>query len=134
MAQFRALILVSLAIMTLNSCSGQNRKNTTSEVKEVVKKIMNDTILISKVQFEIVENKMGVLDIEIKEDNLIDKIADSDNPVLRIELDGNYVTAKGNNIFSSSVPNECDYFYPLSNDSKVVTKNNRIINLRKIEK
>lgn len=133
MEQFRGLVLLSLSIMTLNSCSSQNKNSNTPRTKEVVQNIMNDTILISKAQFEIVNNKIGVLDIKIKEDNLIGIIADSDNPILRIELKGNYVTVKGNNIFSSSVPNECDYFYPLDNDNKVVTKNKRILTLRKIE-
>ena len=120
--------------MNLNSCNSQNKNSTTPQTKEAVKKVMNDTILISKAQFEIVRNKMGVLDIEVKENNLIDKIADSNNPILRIALDGIYVTAKGNNIFSSSVPKECDYFYPLGNDNKVIMQNKSILNLRKIEK
>ena len=133
MEQFRVLVLVSLAIMTLNSCNGQNNKSTTPHAKEVVKKVMNDTILISKAQFKIVRSTIGVLDIEINENNLVDKIADSNNPILRIELDGIYATAKGNNIFSSSVPNECDYFYPLGNDNKVTMKKKGILNLREIE-
>lgn len=133
MEQFRALILVSLAIMTLNSCSGQNKNSTTPHTKEAVKKVMNNTILISRSQFEIIVNKGGVLDIEIKEGNLIDTIADSDNPTLKIELDGNYIIAKGNNIISSSVPENCDYFYLLRDDNKVFTKNERIIYIRKIE-
>lgn len=134
MEKFRALILVSLAIMTLNSCNSQNKNSTTPQTREAVKKVMNDTILISKTQFKIVRNKIGVLDIEIKENNLIDKIADSKNPILMIELGGIYTIAKGNNIFSSSVPNECDYFYPLGNDNKVIMKKEGILNLRKVEK
>ena len=133
MEQFRALILVSLAIMTLNSCSGQNKNSTTSRINQVVKKVMNDTILISRSQFEIIVNKEGVLDIEIKESNLIDTIADSDNPTLKIELDSKYIIAKGNNIISSSVPENCDYFYFLGDDNKVFTKNERIVYIRKIE-
>lgn len=133
MEQFRALILVSLAIMTLNSCSGQNKNSAALQTKEAVKKAMNDTILISRSQFVIVVNKGGVLDIEIKEGNLIDTIAYSDNPTLKIELDGNFIIAKGNNIISSSVPENCDYFYLLSDNNKVFTKNERIIYIRKID-
>ena len=133
MEQLRALILVSLAIMILNSCSGQNKNSTTSRTNQVMKKVMDDTILISRSQFEIIVNKEGVLDIEIKESNLIDTIADSDNPTLKIELDSNYIIAKGNNIISSSVPENCDYFYLLRDNKKVFTKNERIIYIRKIE-
>ncbi|MEL6697491.1 MAG: hypothetical protein AAFP89_14670 [Bacteroidota bacterium] len=133
MEQLRALILVSLAIMILNSCSGQNKNSTISRTNQVVKKVMDDTILISRSQFEIIVNKEGVLDIEIKESNLIDTIADSDNPTLKIELDSNYIIAKGNNIISSSVPENCDYFYLLRDDNKVFMKNERIIYIRKIE-
>ncbi len=133
MEKFRALILVSLAIITLNSCNGQNKNSTTLQTNQVVKKVMNNTILILKSQFKIIVNKDGVLDIEIKEDNLIDTIADSNNPTLKIELDDNYITAKGNNIINSSVPKSCNYFYLMNDNNKVFTKNERIIYIRKIE-
>ncbi|WP_454244831.1 hypothetical protein [Psychroflexus sp. MBR-150] len=120
--------------MTLNSCSGQNKNSKATQTEETVKKVMNDTIFISKAQFQIMTNKMGVLDIEVIGDNLIAKIANSKNPILKIELGDNYIIAKGNNIFNSSVPSECDYFYPLSNDNKIVTKGKHTINLRKIDK
>ncbi|ELR68625.1 hypothetical protein C900_00203 [Fulvivirga imtechensis AK7] len=73
------------------------------------------------------------MDIEIVKSDLLEKIKNDSNPILKIEFEGNYIYAKGNNIFKSSVPKGCDYFYPLDNNDKVVINDKQVIKLRKVE-
>lgn len=124
MGQFKVLILVSLAIMSLNSCNGQ-------QVKSDQNNMLNDTILIATQQYKIVSVDSNILDIELVDLSLIEAIKKAVSPILKIDLNGTTIIAKGNNILSSSIPDNCDYFFPLNDEKQVVLYNNRI-NCRRI--
>lgn len=130
-SRFEALILIILFI-TLNSCSGQTKDGLKQQIMSS-KMITNDTILIFSSQYNIVTKVNSVLDIEIKDERLLQNIKSANQPIFKIEIEGSYYMIKGNDILSSSVPKECDYFYPLINTNKVFLHNN-ILNLRMIKK
>lgn|SRR5690606_15679707 len=132
MGQFRGIILVSLAIMTLNSCNAQT-KNSLKKQETTNSKMITDTISISTSQYSIITNENGVLDIRIKDEHLLQSIKNANQPILKIELEGTFFIAKGNDVLSSSTPKEADYFYPLGNNDKIVFMNEKeVISLRRI--
>lgn len=128
MGQFKVLILVSLAIMSLNSCNGQQVK---SDQNNIVNYMLNDTILLTRQQYKIVSVDSNHLDVELIDLSLIEAFKKAVSPILKIDLNGTIIIVKGNNILSSSIPDNCDYFYPLNDEKKVVLHNNQL-NLRKV--
>lgn len=122
MGQFRVLILVSLAIMTINSCNGQRIKS----YNIIDSMVVNDEILLSEAQFKIVFIDSNTIDIEVIDTNLLKIIKGLISPILKISLNNEVVTAKGNNLLSSSYPDSCDYFYPLNDKKKIILFNNQI--------
>jgi hypothetical protein len=136
MVQFKALILAIQVIITLNSFSGQQKKSHSDLENKIVENRMNDndTIVISKSQYKILINKMGTLKIEVTDMTLVAKIVKDISPIFKLELENSYIVAKGNDIFSSSEPKECDYFYPFDNDKKVIMYEKKIIDFSRIHK
>lgn len=131
MKKLNVFILTNLSIITLNCCYGQ--QITKSKDKEInTKKVVGNSILVSKSQYKIIYNENGILDIEIIDNDLLEVIRKSNEPIIRIMLVNKYFIAKGNSVFSSFTPKNCDYFYPL--DKKKVVINNGKINFRKIDK
>jgi len=118
--------------MTLNSCNAQT-KNSLKKQETTNSKMITDTISISTSQYSIITNENGVLDIRIKDEHLLQSIKNANQPILKIELEGTFFIAKGNDVLSSSTPKEADYFYPLGNNDKIVFMNEKeVISLRRI--
>lgn len=132
MEKSRAYVLASLVIMTLNDCSVLHRHETAPQSNEIISKAMNDTLLISKPQFVVLSNGKWSLDIEIVDDMLFASLVNSHKPVLKIELEGDFYIVKGNYIFSSGLPSECDYFYSFDDDNKILFINERRLILKKM--
>ena len=90
----------------------------------------NDTLFLSIKDYKIVSLTDNVLDIEIINNQLVSLIKNVKYSTIKIELQEGDRIAKGNDLLSSSIPKECDYFYPLDK-GYVYFVNNRI-NMRKI--
>ena len=130
MVQFKGLILVSLVIITLNSCFvGDSEKK---EVLESGNKPINDTISVSASQYEVIIDSKGVFDIKLRDEKLIEVIEKSTAPIFKVEIENKFYYAKGNDVLSSHIPDNCDYFYFLTSENKVFVIDS-VLNLREIE-
>ncbi len=124
MVMSRVLILINLAIMSINNCKSQSH----------ISKHMNETkniLIISESKYNIIINNNIVLDIEITDKNILNIIRNLDQPIFKIELNKRIIIAKGNNFLSSFVPKNCDYFYPIDDNGKILLYKDNIINLKK---
>lgn len=131
MVQLKVLKAVVVIIsLTLNSfCSSSSRINKVKNMKQDV--VAEDTILLKEVDYNVIFKDNNVLDIKITDVNILHKIKSIISPILNIELGKEFFIAKGNNIFASSLPKGCNYFYPLNNKGMAVIKDG-LINFRKV--
>ena len=116
MAQFKVLTLLIVAIITLNN-SNIMAQNICSQ---------QDTIFLQCNDFKILANDKYHLDIEFIQENKIKEIAKTKKPIFCFYIEGQKYIAKGNEIIKSSVPENCDYFYPIDEQEKVVLFNNKL--------
>lgn len=129
MVQLKVLIQVIAVIILLNRREYVQKRD---EFRYVLnKKSINDTLFLAQKDYKIVYRNVYCLDLKIIDSIKIDSLKKNKNPIIKINLDDSFIVAKGNNIFSSSVPENCDYFYPLDMENKLIMVNG-IINLRKI--
>lgn len=92
----------------------------------------DDTLFLSSKDYKIISSDDNILDIEVTNNQIVSLIKSVKYPVIKIELPQGNKIAKGNDLLSSFVPKECDYFYPLDK-GYILFVNNRI-NFRKIAK
>jgi hypothetical protein len=85
-----------------------------------------DTIFLQCNDFKILANDKYHLDIEITQESKIKEIAKSKKPIFCIYVERKKYIAKGNEILKSSVPENCDCFYPIDEQDKVVLFNNKL--------
>lgn len=136
MVQFKELALLIVVITSLKLLSCGSNKGITSKQSQTAmpekesQMNTNDTLFLSINDYKIVSLTDNVLDIEIINNQLVSLIKNVKYPTIRIELHEGDTIAKGNDLLSSSIPKECDYFYPLDK-GYVYFVNNRI-NMRKI--
>lgn len=127
---------MKLAITLLNNscnslCLSINNKDKINIIQNI--QIMNDTIKLSQKDYIINYKDNYTLEIKIIDSILIDKMKKMKKPVFEINIDEVLNIVKGNNVLSSKVPKDCDYFYPLDiNDNPLIIKG--LINLKKIDK
>ena len=136
MVQLKVLILAKLVITLLNnSCNSLCRPVSNRDIINIVqnKKTINDTIILSQKDYEIKYRDNYTLEIKIIDSLRIDEIKSMKRPIIEINIDGNIKIVKGNNILSSKIPKDCDYFYPLDiNDNPLII--NGFINLKQVSK
>lgn len=126
MVQFKGLILLIVVIINLNSFTTcvVNEKKSILKNEEINNKT-SDTLFLSSVDYKIILFNDTILDVEItniKKISLIKKVKYS---IIQIEFLQDNLIAKGNDLFNSSVPENCNYFYPLDN-GYILFINNRI--------
>lgn len=92
----------------------------------------NDTLFLFSKDYKTISLDDNILDIEITNNEIISLVKNVKYSVIKIELQQGNKIAKGNDLLSSFVPKECDYFYPLDK-GYILFVNNRI-NFRKIAK
>ncbi len=135
MAQFKELILliaVIISLKTLNSCAVTNPKSEVVMAGKTTQIQENDTLFLSSKDYKIISSDNNILDIEVTNNQIISLIKSVKYPLIKIELQQENKIAKGNDLLSSFIPKECDYFYPLDK-GYILFVNNRI-NFRKITK
>jgi hypothetical protein len=135
MVQFKALILVIVAIISLNN----NRVNAIlfddekkTDCGYFIFYNSTDTIRVIGNEFEVKTNKTG-FDLKIIEANKLSLISMLENPFIEICLLDKRFLAKGIDIFSSHIPEESDYFFPLDKNKHVVLFNKNTLQFKKIE-
>lgn len=129
MVQLKGL-MVALVIISLNSfCNTFSKANRVRNMKHYVS--ARDTILLREFEYIIVFKDTNILNIRITDVNALHKIMNVASPILSIELAGKKLIAKGNNVLASSVPEECNYFYPLNSNGMAIIQDG-LISLRKL--
>lgn len=136
MVQFKVLILAKLVIISLNDgCSSQaNTPGIVDNNEIIIKNNMSlkaDTIVLKSVDYEILINHNSIFDIRII--NKLNEFKNKANVILMIEIGDNLLIAKGNFIYSSGIPKECDLFFPVDKNGFPIITNNKLP-LRKIPK
>jgi hypothetical protein len=116
MAQFKVSILLIVVIITLKSSPIMAQNNC----------LQPDTILLCNDDFKILANDEYHIDIEIIQKSKIKEIASKKKPIFCFHIEGHKCIAKGNKIFESSVPEKCDYFYPIDEQNKVILFNDKL--------
>jgi len=131
MVQYKILTLAKVAIMSLSSllstCYGQVQK--TNQNMNIY---FSDTIVLSNENIEVLKVEDNEIEVRIINDSIKNKISNLVKPIIRLELAGNKYIAKANLIFSSSVPDSCDYFYPIDKEGKIFNINKGILLFYKV--
>jgi len=131
MVQFKVLTLAKVAIISLSSllssCYGQEQKSI-----KYMKIYFSDTLIVSNEKIDVRKVEDKEIEVWISNDSIQKKISNLIKPTIILEFNGNKYIAKPNLIYSSSIPNECDYFYPINKEGKVFNINNGIILFYKI--
>lgn len=132
MVQFKELILLIVAIISLNSlnsCAVTNQKEVIMKDKTTQAQT-NDTLFLSSKDYKIISSDDNILDIEVTNNQIISLIENVKYSVIKFELQQDTKIAKGNDLLSSFVPKGCDYFYPLDKGYILFVSNR--ISFRKI--
>ena len=114
MVLLKVLILAKVVIASgiKNETSG---KQQLSEIQKAEVKIyFNDTTRLTEKDFVVVENSKISIGIKITDSLKFKRIYGSKNQVIAIHYKDTLWIAKGNENFKSSVPQDCDLFYPLT--------------------
>jgi len=131
MVQFKELILLIAVTTSLSSLSCSGNKIVMKKEDKVEKptgstKIQSsDTLFLSLSDYKILLSNKDILDIEITNEEVAGMIKSVKYSVIKFEFERRNRIAKSNNLFSSFVPKDCDYFYP-SDKGYVVFINNKI--------
>lgn len=131
MEQFKVLILLTVAIISLNSittCAVTNQKEAIMK-DETMQVQTNDTLFLSSKDYNIILLTDNILDVEVINKQKISLIKNVKYSIIKIEFQQDNKIAKGNDLLSATIPEDCDYFYPLDN-GYILFINNRI-NFRK---
>jgi len=84
--------------------------------------------LITDTEIGIVTKLQMNLKLKITNSEKLNKLKNSTNPIIFINFNNNKYIAKGNNVFSSSIPEECDFFFATYGD-KIMFSEDEIIYL-----
>lgn len=84
----------------------------------------NKTIVKFSNKEFLIDTTEGKMVIELSNKIKIDSIEKMNNPIILFCLDGRIKNAKGNFIFNSTIPNDCDFFYPTNKEQKIHFFNN----------
>jgi hypothetical protein len=79
----------------------------------------SDTIVISNENFEILKVEENEIEVRIINNHIINNISNLVKPIIKLEFEGNKYIAKANLIYSSSIPESCDYFYTIDKEGKI---------------
>jgi len=88
----------------------------------------NDYRIINYSYNKINENmSQKILEIEITNSGKITQINNVINPIIYIEINNKRYLAKGNYIYRSTPPINCDYFFPIDENNKIYNFQNNTI-------
>jgi hypothetical protein len=76
--------------------------------------------------FKILVNDKYSLNIEIIQESKIKEIAKAKSPIFCFYVESKKYIAKGNELLKSSVPENCDYFYPIDEKDNIILFKNKL--------
>ena len=85
-----------------------------------------DTIFLQCNEFKILANEKYSLDIEIIQERKIQEITKIKRPIFYFYIEDKKYIGKGNEIFKSSVPENCDLFYGLDINNSLILHDNKL--------
>ena len=133
MIHLKKAILIKVGfIILINSFLISNAQNLNYGGNNENYIIFSDSIKLEKKDYQIKVTMNIDLDIIIINKKKLQRIKELKNPVLLICIDNKIYIAKGNDIFSSEVPSECDYFYPIDKNGSIIFFPKGKICLRKV--
>ena len=116
---FKTFLLFVLVFAIVQGCAQLSR--------ESVQKIsFDDRIVLRPGQFETFRSHEHLLEIKITDGKALKRIKELSAPMIGITISNREYIAKGNPLLSSSIPENCDYFYSLDFDGKIYFYQDRI--------
>jgi len=85
-----------------------------------------DTVFLQCKDFKVLVNVKYYLDIEILQETKIKEIAKIKKPIFCFHIEGQKYIAKGNELLKSSVPENCNCFYVLDIQNKLILIDNKL--------
>jgi hypothetical protein len=83
---------------------------------------------LAKEKYSLVRNQ-NLYELSILDDIKLDSIERMKNVHILFYENGHQQEAKGNYLYSSKIPEECNYFFAIGNDDEIVFKGNNIIQI-----
>ncbi len=134
MAQYKVSQLALVVITTLISlsCINKEKTNKMNDCSSIMFFGITDTLSISGKDYKIVEIDS---ELEIKFDNLevVEQVETIKCNKVRFCIDGKTLVAKSNPVFSSTVPDDAEYFFSTNADGSLMNlKGEKTLYMRKI--
>lgn len=98
---------------------------------EIVVYNSQEKFSIRNTDYELISNDVG-FDLRILNSNFIQLLKKIENPTFELCVENKRYVAKGNDLLSSKVPAQADYFFPLNQQKKIDFFKNNLISFRKI--
>ncbi len=130
MVQFRVLILMTAVIINLSSCITFKQSSSIKNCKNIVFNDKNKSVTLNEEEYLLIINPSGY-DLKVLKNEKIIELKTLIDPLIQFCDTNKESFAKGNNIFSSSLPENTDYFYSIDNDKKIIFFAGNLINLKK---
>ena len=135
MAQLRALNLLIVVITIINNSSCDNHMSILTAnwcaSKEILFSNSTDTVELENKDYKLDSNQAGY-DLSVINNEKLSAIKKIKEPIIEFCMNEIKQKAKGNNILSSKVPENADYFFPLNDQGFVFITKVNVLTLRKI--
>jgi len=134
MAQYKVLRLALVVITTLISlsCLNKEKVNKMNDCSTVIFFGITDTLTISKSDYKIIKTDFE-LEIKFNNSEIVEKIKDIKCNKIHFCIDNKVLTAKSNPVYSSKVPEDAEYFFPVNADGSLLNiKEDVTLYMRKI--
>ena len=127
MVQLRVLILLIAATISLSNkdCSYHHQNN-----EQIVFYSITDTVTFEKNEYLMKTNSVG-FDVSMSSEIKLKKINNMESPRVSLSIGGAKFIAVGMDMFSSSLPKNAEYFFPL-NKEKIVWINGNVLQFKKV--
>jgi|GEM_PF-6029476 len=119
MVQLKVLILIIVGTISL---SNKDRSHHQDNEQIMVCNIA-DTVILEKNEYSMKVNSIG-FDLSILAKAKLKRINSMESPQVSLSIKGTRFIAVGINMFSSALPKNAEYFFPLNSDKKVWLKGN----------
>lgn len=134
MMQFNLYSLVHAAMITFSSFyPGDSplpvHSNTASTVEW---KVMNDPIKITENDYKLLKEDEYSIDLKIVDRKKLKALQKATHPVIQLTVNGKEYVVRENYMLNASFPANCDAFYTVNQDGKIVWVKTKVMSFRKI--
>ncbi|AEV99918.1 hypothetical protein A4D02_25460 [Niastella koreensis] len=135
MGLFKVLSLVKVGIIIIgNFIVLSEYANAKNCHQNIWCQVNSDTIKIIANDYKLLSNEKYTIKIEILNSWVLQLLKEKQSPVISFSLRGEELIARGNNITSSSVPNNCNLFYFMNRKGEVILYEDHILTFNRIGK